>query len=127
MVMRPRRPLAGRWIAGSRSTDAADQIFDLGRMWTEVGRHLVEVRIGDLLETGLIDITDDLDADRLQPGGRFMLERDSLGRLVLLTSSAAAWTQLFCSGERPLHNLSLTQVKLLFASCSVIDSTGATS
>src|SRR5215471_17721105 len=45
----------------------------------------------------------------------------------LLTSSAAAWTQLFCSGERLLHNLSLTQVKLLFASCSVIDSTGATS
>src|SRR5262249_21442965 len=68
MVMRPRRPLAGRWIAGSRSTDAADQIFDLGRMWTEVGRHLV----------------DDLDADRLQPGGRFMLERDSLCRLVFV-------------------------------------------
>src|SRR6516165_938405 len=38
----------------------------------------------------------------------------------LLTSSAAVWTQLFCSGERLLHNLSLTQVKLLFASCSVI-------
>src|SRR5262245_38320735 len=84
MVMGTRRPLAGRWIAGSRSTDAADQIFDLGRMRAQVGRHLVEVRIGDLLETGLIDVAADLDADRLQLGGRFMLERDSVGRLVLV-------------------------------------------
>src|SRR5215471_2824962 len=84
MVMRPRRPLAGRWIGGSRSTDAADQFFDLGRMRTEVGRHLVEVWIGDLLETGLIDIADDLDPDGLQLGGRFMLERDRFGRLVFV-------------------------------------------
>src|SRR5215467_15267405 len=44
-----------------------------------------------------------------------------------LTSSAAACTQPFCSEERLFHSLSLTQVKLLFASCSVIESTGATS
>src|SRR6516162_354523 len=45
----------------------------------------------------------------------------------LLTSSAAACTQPLCSEERLFHTLSLTQVKLLFASCSVIESTGATS
>src|SRR6516162_10922723 len=84
MVMRPRPPLAGRWIAGSRSTDAADQILDLGRMRTEVGRHLVEVRIGDLLESRLVDIADDLDADGLQLGSRFMLQGDRLRRLVLI-------------------------------------------
>src|SRR5262249_28979292 len=44
-----------------------------------------------------------------------------------LTPSAAACTQSFCWDEKLFHNLSLTQVKLLFASCSVIESTGATS
>src|SRR5215475_12087053 len=63
----------------------------------------------------------------------FSLVADSCSRAIalagwfLLTSSAVACTQLFCSEERLFHNLSLTQVKLLFASCSVIESTGATS
>src|SRR5689334_17886340 len=45
----------------------------------------------------------------------------------LLTSSAAACTHFCWSGVKPFQVLSLTQVKLLLASCSVIDSTGATS
>ena len=45
----------------------------------------------------------------------------------LATSSAAAWTQPFCSSLRLFHTLSLTQMTLLFASCWVSDMTGATS
>src|ERR1700677_2911212 len=43
------------------------------------------------------------------------------------TSDAAACTQPFCSSVSDAHNLSLIQMTLLLASCSVIDSTGATS
>src|SRR5439155_1395147 len=46
---------------------------------------------------------------------------------VLLTSSAAAWTHFCCSGVRLFQVFSLTQMQLLFASCSVIDRIGATS
>src|ERR1700677_4350954 len=43
------------------------------------------------------------------------------------TSAAAACTQPFCSSVSEAQSLSLTQMTLLLASCSVIDSTGATS
>src|ERR1700722_2645986 len=43
------------------------------------------------------------------------------------TSVAAACTQPFCSSLSDAHSLSLTQITLLLASCSVIDRTGATS
>src|SRR5271163_3490181 len=43
------------------------------------------------------------------------------------TSVAAACTQPFCSSVSEAHSLLLTQMTLLLASCSVIDSTGATS
>jgi hypothetical protein len=43
------------------------------------------------------------------------------------TSSAAACTHFCCSGVRLFQALSLTQRQLLLASCSVIESTGATS
>src|SRR5215212_9079425 len=46
---------------------------------------------------------------------------------VRLTSSAAAWTHFFSSSEKLFQVLSETQMQLLLASCSVIESTGATS
>jgi len=44
-----------------------------------------------------------------------------------LTSRAAAVTHCFCSADRLCQSLSLTQTIALLASCSVFDSTGATS
>ena len=46
---------------------------------------------------------------------------------VLATSSAAACTHCFCWSLRLFQVLSLTQMQLLLASCSVIDRIGATS
>src|ERR1700678_3847035 len=43
------------------------------------------------------------------------------------TSAAAVCTQPFCSSLSDAHSLSLTQMSLLLASCSVMDSTAATS
>ena len=63
----------------------------------------------------------------------FSLSPDSFSSLSAIagsrfdTSSAAACTHFFCSAVRLFQVLSLTQMQLLFASCSVIDSTGATS
>src|SRR5215472_5299857 len=51
----------------------------------------------------------------------------ALAGWVRLTSSAAACTQPCCSGVRLFQSLSLIQTRELLASCSVIESTGATS
>src|ERR1700737_3072814 len=48
------------------------------------------------------------------------------GSLALI-SAADVSTHCLCSAERLCHNLSLTNTRALLASCSVIDSTGATS
>ena len=46
---------------------------------------------------------------------------------MLVTSRPAASTHFFSSAERLCQSLSLTQRMALFASCSEIESTGATS
>src|SRR6516225_6974416 len=68
--------------APAASADTADQILDLARVRAEIGRHLVEVRIGHLLEARLVDVADDLDTNRLELGSGLVLERDRLGGLV---------------------------------------------
>ena len=56
-----------------------------------------------------------------------------LGGLDVLINNAGSlvarktMTHCFCSAERLVHSLSLTQTRLLLASCSVSESTGATS
>src|SRR6266700_6131703 len=64
---------------GVRQDDAAsinrpDQGLDLVRVRTELLGELVEIGIGDLLKTGLVDIGNDLDAHLLKLGRRRTLE-----------------------------------------------------
>src|SRR6516162_8304004 len=47
-------------------SNAADQVLDLHRVRAEIGRHLVEIRIGDLLEARLVDIAHNLHPDPLE-------------------------------------------------------------
>src|SRR5499427_6319692 len=114
MVMRPRRRLAG------------DRLPAVGQLMPRI-RSLILVACGPR------------SADILSRYGSAIFWKPDLSTsLTILTpmdfnlvadscSRAVAWTQFFCSEEKLFHNLSLIQVKLLFASCSVIESTGATS
>src|SRR5205809_7708504 len=64
--------------------DRADQILDLLGMRAELFGELVEIGIGDRDKAGLIDIGDDLDADRPQLVLRLMLEFDRFRGLGLV-------------------------------------------
>src|SRR5215470_7396288 len=127
MVMRPRRRLAG------------DRLPAVGQLMPRI-RSLILVACGprsaDILSRyGFAtfwkpDLSTSLTI--LTPID-FSLVADSCSSAIalagwfLFTSSAAVCTHFCCSAERLFHSLSLTQVKLLLASCSVIESTGATS
>src|SRR5262252_492581 len=127
MVMRPRRRLAG------------DRLPAVGQLMPRI-RSLILVACGprsaDILSRygSAIFWKPDLSTSLtiLTPMD-FSLVADSCSSAIalagwfLLTSSAATWTAPFGTEDRLFNNLSLTQVKLLFASCSAIESTGATS
>src|SRR4029077_6949464 len=72
-----KRPLQWRLLHG------LDQILDLDRMGPKLGGQLVEIGIGQLLKAGLVDASDDLDAERFEFVGRLVLEVDGLGRLLV--------------------------------------------
>src|SRR6185369_1066080 len=68
----PQQCAAGR----TELLDRPDEVLDLLGMRTELLGKLVEIGIGDLYEAGLVDVGDDLDADRFQLVLRLMLEFD---------------------------------------------------
>src|ERR1700752_1987898 len=62
--------------------DRPDQRLDLVGMRSELLGELVEIAIGNLLEAGLVDIGDDLDADAFEPGRGRSLELERFFRLL---------------------------------------------
>src|SRR3954454_11551607 len=67
-------------LAGS--VDGADQGLDLGGMRAEILGELVEVRVGNLLKSALVDIGHDLDAHFLQLGRGGTLKLESAFRFL---------------------------------------------
>ena len=63
--------------------DTADQVLDLDRVRAELLGQLVQIGVGNLDEARLVDVGDDLDAERLELVGRLVLQLERLGRLVL--------------------------------------------
>src|ERR1700731_1573495 len=61
--------------------DAPDDLEDLHGVGSELLGDLILNRLGALGEAGLVDVLDELDADLLELGQRFVLELDGLGRL----------------------------------------------
>src|SRR6266542_5961475 len=73
--------LTGAGAVGS--LHVAHEPQDLDRVGTQLLRELVLDRLGGLLETGLVDVLDDLHADLLELRRRLLLELEGHGRLAL--------------------------------------------
>src|SRR4029077_16001059 len=85
--------------------DAADQIFDLDGVRAELIGEFVEIRSGDVGEARLVDVGDDLDADRLELAYRLVLELERLGRLVLVDLGGRRLHPLLLLGGKALPEL----------------------
>src|SRR6266576_1548065 len=107
--------------------DRADQVLDLFRVWTELFGELVEIRIGDRRKAPLVYVIDNLDAERFQLCRRRFFQFERLCWLLGADLSRRCRHPLLLFGRQALPQLSLTNTSALLASCSVIDSTGATS
>ena len=107
--------------------DVSDELQHFDGTGSELFRQLVLQWLRLFDEARFVDVLDELDADLFEPRHRLVFEVQGLAGIVRPTSSAAVWTQPFCSSLRLFHTLSLTQTTLLFASCSVNDMIGATS
>src|SRR3984957_9783989 len=85
--------------------DAADQLFDLGGVGPKASGKLVQIRRGDVDEARLVDVGDDLDADRLELADRLVLEIERLGRLDFVDLGAGGLHPLLLLGREALPEL----------------------
>ena len=82
--------------------DRGDQLFDLGCVWPQLLGQLLQIRIGDLDKSRLVDVGDHFDADRLQLGLGLMLELERLAWLRLVDLGRRYHDLLFLLGREAL-------------------------
>src|ERR1700747_913547 len=85
--------------------ERSDQGLDLLGVGPEIVRELVEIGIGDLLEAGLVDVRDDLDADLREPGCCRMLQFEAALRLLRADVARRDRDPLLLLGRKALPEL----------------------
>src|SRR6516225_7901763 len=91
--------------ASHRLVDRSDQVLDLLGVGPEIACELVEIGIGDLLEAGLVDVGDDLDADLLKPGRCGMLQCEAALRLLRADVTRRGRDPLLLLGRKAMPEL----------------------